>query len=145
MGAGPRRLWRSAPTACGSGHGWWRHENRAVHPEHKRRIVAATGEQTVLSSIFGPEWPQFNPMRVIRNRVVEEWNERLGEVPTQRDNLPEIGRTRFLGREHGDAQIQRNSGDRGHRGGLGRDALVGWDRVSASSTTFPRPRPPSSR
>jgi nitronate monooxygenase len=69
----------------------------AVHPEHKRRIVAATGEQTVLSSIFGPEWAQFNPMRVLRNRVVEEWNDRLGEVPTQRDNLPEIGRTRFLG------------------------------------------------
>ena len=46
----------------------------AVHPEHKRRIVAASGEQTVHSSIFGPEWPHFNPMRVIRNRVVEEWN-----------------------------------------------------------------------
>ena len=36
-------------------------------------------------------------MRVILNRVVEDWNDRLGEVPTQRDNLPEIGRTRFLG------------------------------------------------
>jgi enoyl-[acyl-carrier protein] reductase II len=71
----------------------------AVHPEHKRRIVAASGEQTVRSSIFGPEWPHFNPMRVIRNRVVEEWNDRLSEVPTQRDDLPEIGRTRFLGRD----------------------------------------------
>jgi NAD(P)H-dependent flavin oxidoreductase YrpB (nitropropane dioxygenase family) len=49
----------------------------AVHPEHKRRIVAANGEQAVLSSIFGPEMPQFNPMRVIRNRVVDEWNDRL--------------------------------------------------------------------
>ena len=37
----------------------------AVHPEHKRRIVAASGEQTVHSSIFGPEWPHFNPMRVV--------------------------------------------------------------------------------
>jgi enoyl-[acyl-carrier protein] reductase II len=70
----------------------------AVHPEHKRRIVAGSGEQTVRSSIFGPEWPHFNPMRVIRNRVVEEWNDRLSEVPTRRDDLPEIGRTRFLGR-----------------------------------------------
>jgi enoyl-[acyl-carrier protein] reductase II len=68
----------------------------AVHPEHKRRIVAANGEQAVLSSIFGPEMPQFNPMRVIRNRVVDEWNDRLEEVPTRRDQLPEIGRTRFL-------------------------------------------------
>ena len=68
----------------------------AVHPEHKRRIVAGDGEQTVLSSIFGPEMPQFNPMRVIRNRVVDEWTDRLKEVPTRRDQLPEIGRTRFL-------------------------------------------------
>jgi hypothetical protein len=35
-------------------------------------------------------------MRVIRNRVVEEWNDRLSEVPTRRDDLPEIGHTRFL-------------------------------------------------
>ena len=38
-------------------------------------------------------------MRVIRNRVVEEWNDRLSEVPTRRDDLPEIGRTRFLGED----------------------------------------------
>jgi NAD(P)H-dependent flavin oxidoreductase YrpB (nitropropane dioxygenase family) len=38
-------------------------------------------------------------MRVIRNRVVDEWNDRLSEVPTRRDDLPEIGRTRFLGRD----------------------------------------------
>jgi NAD(P)H-dependent flavin oxidoreductase YrpB (nitropropane dioxygenase family) len=44
----------------------------AVHPEHKRRIVEGSGEQTVLSSIFGPEWPHFNLMRVLRNRVVDE-------------------------------------------------------------------------
>lgn len=68
----------------------------AVHPEHKRRLVAASGEHTVLSSIFGPEMPSFNPMRVIRNRVVDEWNDRAAEVPTQRDQLPEIGRTRLL-------------------------------------------------
>jgi len=71
----------------------------AVHREHKRRIIAASGEQTVHSSIFGPEWPHFNPMRVIRNRVVEEWNDRLSEVPARRDDLPEIGRTRFLGQD----------------------------------------------
>jgi NAD(P)H-dependent flavin oxidoreductase YrpB (nitropropane dioxygenase family) len=39
------------------------------------------------------------PMRVIRNRVVEEWNDRLSDVPTQRDDLPEIGRTKFLGQD----------------------------------------------
>jgi NAD(P)H-dependent flavin oxidoreductase YrpB (nitropropane dioxygenase family) len=71
----------------------------AVHLEHKRRLVAATGEQTVLSSIFGPEMPHFNPMRVIRNRIVKEWNDRLNEVPTRRDDLPEIGRTSFFGQD----------------------------------------------
>jgi NAD(P)H-dependent flavin oxidoreductase YrpB (nitropropane dioxygenase family) len=52
-----------------------------VHDEHKRRIVASRGEDSVLSSIFGPELPAFNPMRVQRNRVVAEWNDRLAEVP----------------------------------------------------------------
>jgi NAD(P)H-dependent flavin oxidoreductase YrpB (nitropropane dioxygenase family) len=99
MDAGPRRPWRSAPMACGSGRGWWRHENQPCTPSTSCRIVAASGEQTVRSSIFGPEWPHFNPMRVIRNRVVDVWNDRLSEVPTRRDDLPEIGRTRFLGRD----------------------------------------------
>jgi NAD(P)H-dependent flavin oxidoreductase YrpB (nitropropane dioxygenase family) len=71
----------------------------AVHSEHKRRLVEGRGEQTVRSSIFGPEWPHFNPMRVLRNRVVDEWTERLAEVPTVRDDLPLIGRTRFLGQD----------------------------------------------
>jgi enoyl-[acyl-carrier protein] reductase II len=69
----------------------------AVHSEHKRRLVEGKGEQTVRSSIFGPEWPHFNPMRLLRNRVVDEWTDRLAEVPTVRDNLPVIGRTIFLG------------------------------------------------
>ena len=71
----------------------------AVHAEHKRRLVEGKGDQTVLTSIFGPEWPHFNPMRVLRNRVVDEWTDRLAEVPTVRDDLPVIGRTVFLGQE----------------------------------------------
>ena len=31
--------------------------------------------------------------------VVDEWTDRLSEVPTVRDNLPVIGRTVFLGQE----------------------------------------------
>ena len=70
----------------------------AVHAEHKRRLIEGKGEQTVRSSIFGPEWPHFNPMRVLRNRVVDEWTDRLAEVPLVRDDLQVIGRTMFLGR-----------------------------------------------
>jgi hypothetical protein len=63
--------------------------------------VASKGEQTIRSSIFGPEWPHFNPMQVLRNRnrAVDEWTDRLAEVPTVRDNLPVTGRTVFLGQE----------------------------------------------
>ncbi len=70
-----------------------------VHPEHRRRLVAARGTDTVLTSIFGPELPDFNPMRVLRNRVVADYADRPEEVPRDRSGLAEIGRTRFLGEE----------------------------------------------
>lgn len=66
-----------------------------VHPEHHRRLVAALGEDTVRTGIFGPEWPEFNPMRVQRDRVVSEWNDRLAEVPTVRGGLEKVGTTVF--------------------------------------------------
>ena len=72
-------------------------EESAIHDEHKRRILAASGEDTVLSAIFGPEMPHFNPMRLQRNRVVSEYNDRLEEVPIQRDSLEVIGHTTFNG------------------------------------------------
>ena len=68
-----------------------------VHPEHKRRLVAASAGDTVYSSIFGPEDPAFNPMRLLRNRVVSEWNHRLADVPTERSAEPEIGKTTMGG------------------------------------------------
>jgi NAD(P)H-dependent flavin oxidoreductase YrpB (nitropropane dioxygenase family) len=69
----------------------------AVHDEHKRRIVAARGEDTVFSSIFGPEMPHFNPMRLQKNRVVAEWNHRLAEIPADRSGLPVVGQTVLYG------------------------------------------------
>jgi NAD(P)H-dependent flavin oxidoreductase YrpB (nitropropane dioxygenase family) len=70
-----------------------------AHPEHRRRLVAATGADSVLTSLFGPEAPAFNPMRVLRTRVIDEWGDRIGEIPADRSGLEEIGRTRFLGQE----------------------------------------------
>ena len=69
----------------------------SVHDEHKRRIVAAKGEDTVFTSIFGPEWPHFNPMRLQRNRVVAEYNHRLAEVPTERGGLAVVGKKVLYG------------------------------------------------
>ena len=69
----------------------------AVHDEHKRRIVAAKGEDTVFSSIFGPEMPFFNPMRLQKNSVVAQWNHRLDEIPSERSGLPVVGQTVLYG------------------------------------------------
>jgi enoyl-[acyl-carrier protein] reductase II len=40
-----------------------------AHPEWQRRIVAAGTDETTVTRIFGPEWPDA-PMRVLRNRAV---------------------------------------------------------------------------
>ncbi|GAA0449155.1 nitronate monooxygenase [Streptomyces olivaceiscleroticus] len=68
-----------------------------VHPEHHRRLLSSAGEDTVRTAIFGPEWPEFNPMRVQRDRVVSEWNDRSAQVPTARDSLDQVGTTVFQG------------------------------------------------
>jgi enoyl-[acyl-carrier protein] reductase II len=42
-----------------------------AHPEYQRRVLAATGEQdTVVTTLFGPEQPG-EPVRCLRNRAVE--------------------------------------------------------------------------
>lgn len=67
-----------------------------AHPEYKRRIVASDGTDTVKTTLFGPEWPRA-PLRVLRNRVVDEWAGREEQIsfPPPRPLL--IGRTKFAG------------------------------------------------
>ncbi|WP_433366662.1 NAD(P)H-dependent flavin oxidoreductase [Actinoplanes sp. CA-142083] len=55
-----------------------------AHDEYKSRLVAASATETVRTSLFGPEIPEFNPMRVLRNRAVDA-------PPT--DDRPIIGHT----------------------------------------------------
>jgi enoyl-[acyl-carrier protein] reductase II len=64
-----------------------------VHDEYKRRLVAADGTDTRLTGIFGPHLPQFNPMRVLRNRVVAEFEGREDAVPQDTSDQPVIGHT----------------------------------------------------
>lgn len=66
------------------------HESQA-HDEWKRRLVAAEGPDTVRSHVFGRQHAFFNPMRVLRNRVVAEWNDRVSEIPDDNSAQPEIG------------------------------------------------------
>lgn len=63
----------------------------AAHEGYKSRVVAAQATDTARTGMFGPEYPHFNPMRVLRNRVVREWQDREDEVPTDTSGLPVIG------------------------------------------------------
>jgi NAD(P)H-dependent flavin oxidoreductase YrpB (nitropropane dioxygenase family) len=68
-----------------------------VHEEYKQRILAATEADTVVSTLFGPEWPDA-PARILRNRVVNEWAGREKEVIHASDPSQSIGRT-LMGNE----------------------------------------------
>jgi enoyl-[acyl-carrier protein] reductase II len=69
----------------------------AAHDGYKAHLVAASGTDTVRTGMFGPDMPQFNPMRVLRNRVVREWSDRIGEIPTDTSAEPVIGRMNLMG------------------------------------------------
>lgn len=63
-----------------------------AHEEYKRRVIAARQSDIARTCIFGPEWPDA-PMRVIRNRVVKEWEGRDTKTPPQADPPQFIGTT----------------------------------------------------
>jgi NAD(P)H-dependent flavin oxidoreductase YrpB (nitropropane dioxygenase family) len=71
----------------------------AAHDGYKSRLVAADATDTERTALFGPETPQFNPMRVLRNRVVRDWGNRVAEIPADTSGLPVIGHT-DLGGQH---------------------------------------------
>jgi NAD(P)H-dependent flavin oxidoreductase YrpB (nitropropane dioxygenase family) len=70
-----------------------------VHDEYKRRIVAAGVTDTVVTTLFGPEWPDA-PARVLRNRVVDEWVGREAAAPAAAESAQSIGRTLLGGQEY---------------------------------------------
>jgi NAD(P)H-dependent flavin oxidoreductase YrpB (nitropropane dioxygenase family) len=70
-----------------------------AHSEYKRRIVATTAADIVRTSIFSPEWPD-QPMRVIQNRVVDEWAGRDDRTPPAPEPPQSIGRTLIGGQEY---------------------------------------------
>jgi enoyl-[acyl-carrier protein] reductase II len=70
-------------------------DESGAHDGYKSRLVAAAGTDTVRTALFGPETPQFNPMRVLRNRVVEQWQGR----PADGADLPVIGHTNLGGQD----------------------------------------------
>ena len=56
-----------------------------AHPEYKRRILAATGDDTVRTTLFGGGWPNA-PHRVLRTDFVTQW---LPEETRGNENRPD--------------------------------------------------------
>ena len=69
----------------------------AVADEYKSRIVAADTAGTLRTHVFGRHHPEFNPVRVLKNRVVEEWHGRVEEIPADNTAEPVVGRMDLLG------------------------------------------------
>ncbi|GHO99731.1 2-nitropropane dioxygenase [Reticulibacter mediterranei] len=69
-----------------------------AHDKYKRYIVESEATETVRTTIFGPEWPH-QPMRVIRNRVVNKWVNRESEIVYDPESTEFIGAT-TIGGEH---------------------------------------------
>ncbi len=67
-----------------------------AHDEYKQRIVAASARGTTRTTLFGPEWPD-QPIRVIRNRVVNEWSGREAEAQASSEPGQVIGQTMLGG------------------------------------------------
>ena len=68
----------------------------AAHREYKMRLVASEPEDTVITALFGPEWPGA-PMRVLMNNAVRR---ALGS-PVERSPAPStIGETTVFGRQY---------------------------------------------
>ena len=70
-------------------------DESGAHDGYKSRLVAADATDTVRTALFGPETPRFNPMRVLRNRVVEQWHDR----PADTAERPVIGHADLGGQE----------------------------------------------
>ena len=70
-----------------------------VATEYKDRLLAATGGDTALTSLFGRDMPEFNPMRVLTNPIVRDWVGRENSAPDTPENEPIIGKMSMMGQE----------------------------------------------
>ncbi len=71
-------------------------EEAFAHNTFKDRIVRSDGTDTIKATMFGPEWPNAT-LRVLRNRVVNQWAERESDIPLVPPPPAVIGTTNFAG------------------------------------------------
>ena len=69
-------------------------EEADAHAEYKRRLIEADG-QTVVTTAYGPEWPN-RPYRVLPTRNVREWVGRETSIPSPPPGPSVIGTTRLF-------------------------------------------------
>jgi len=67
-----------------------------AHPEYKRRILAAGGEDTVRTTLFGGGWPNA-PHRVLRTGFVEQWLAKPERGNENRPDEPVVAESRLGG------------------------------------------------
>lgn len=71
----------------------------SAHPSYKERLAESDGTDTTLSHLFGRHHPQFNPMRVLKNGVVAEFEGKEDEVPADNGAERLIGTMQILGQD----------------------------------------------
>jgi NAD(P)H-dependent flavin oxidoreductase YrpB (nitropropane dioxygenase family) len=70
-----------------------------AHAEYKRRLVEADSTQTRLSSVYGPDISQFNPMRVLDVGLAHDFAGREDSAPKDLESQPIIGTMKLAGEE----------------------------------------------
>jgi NAD(P)H-dependent flavin oxidoreductase YrpB (nitropropane dioxygenase family) len=68
-----------------------------AHPEYKQRLAAALGTDTRLTSVYGPNMPQFNPMRVLDVGLANEFAGREEAAPKDLESQPIIATMTLAG------------------------------------------------
>lgn len=68
----------------------------AAHPLYKQKVLDATEEDTVRTTLFGHGWPNA-PHRALRTPFVNEWLSQEARGSEQRPDEPVIGETKFGG------------------------------------------------
>jgi nitronate monooxygenase len=72
-------------------------ESRA-HPDYKKRLVDASEEDTVHTTLFGYGWPNA-PHRALRTSFTDVWRGREARGQELRRDEEVVGQTRFFGRD----------------------------------------------
>jgi NAD(P)H-dependent flavin oxidoreductase YrpB (nitropropane dioxygenase family) len=85
-----------------------------VHPEYRRRLIAATGADTVLTSVFDGGWPDA-PHRTLRNSTIARWElagrPRAPDRPGEGDVVAQFPGGRAIARYHFAMPVAGAGGD----------------------------------